>query len=101
MSGLVWILSDVVVTIKSKMAAIYRIYIHNNVYVRLYFRLMVVIFDFPVAMTSENIHAGLTVLLDLENGGSRRKFVGITLKHEISLTSGLTAAILVLCGRGL
>ena len=35
----------------------------------MYFRLMAAIFNFPVALTSDNIHNSLTVLLDPENVG--------------------------------
>ena len=38
----------------------------------MYFRLMAAIFDFPIALTSDNIHNNFTMLLDPENVPSSR-----------------------------
>ena len=36
----------------------------------MYFRLLAASFDFPIALTSDNIHNSLTMLLDPENVGA-------------------------------
>ena len=41
----------------------------------MYFRLMATIFDFPVALTSDNIHNRLTMLLDPRKCGGSRWFL--------------------------
>ena len=50
----------------------------------MYNRLMAVIFDFPVALTSDNIHNSPTVLLDPKNVG-----------HQIYILSDGSILILV------
>ena len=51
----------------------------------MYFRLMAAIFDLSVTPTSESIHTCPAVLLDLENGGTHRKFGDITFKSRHSI----------------
>ena len=71
----------------------------------MYFQLMAAsMFDLPKLPVTSSRRVS-TRVLDLENGGNRIGNLMISRSnhesHDIPYASGLTAAILILCGRGL
>jgi hypothetical protein len=67
----------------------------------MYFRLMAAMFGLPVTPMSEGIQQCPIMLLYLKNIGTHPKLVISRSNYDIILTSGVIAAILNVCERGL